>query len=1723
MHKGVCNSHLNLVELTNMDNRSKIELKLAILVCCLLVAMVWFFYRSVKVQPVVFNDSTALSSTNQPSNLLSQPPVDATALPASASLTTPVTLSNATATATLNALSLPGDPTMGMPLLQVSEIPDPDRPDRIKRIRIVRANFKYPIWRVEEEVLKAQSGHPEIIHSRNIMIADHVMIRLIRETERDQLEALVKTQGLSIRKAMKMPGSYLVSIPDESTNALPHLLALLGKEKDLIKYVEPDYVVRSQQTIPNDPQFSLLWGLNNNSTPSADISAPQIWDLTTGSQKVIIGGIDTGIDYNHPDLASNIWHNTAETINGIDDDGNGYIDDVTGWNFSDGNNTPMDGQGHGTHTAGTMGAVGNNGIGVAGVNWHCQLIPLKFLDNAGNGVTSDAAEALHYVADLRRRGVNIKITNNSWGGGGYSATFRETLAENSSLGILFMAAAGNETNNNDITPFYPASYNDSNIISIAATGDQDQRAVFSNFGTNTVHIGAPGVIIYSTFPGARYGYMSGTSMATPHVSGVAALLWSLWPSARAEDIRDAILRGVDLIPSLAGKTITGGRLNARKAVDALFRILHSPRGNVFNSGSGYLIEFEVGPSILTDTNQVFIYWATDGTTNFNTAACENLSNTFFKALIPEQPEGTQISYWIQAAATNGVVVRLPTHAPDSTFNFSVVPVIGLSVTGTPSCVSNTIPDYGEHLYSSGVVIHAYAPSATSPESGRRWSCRGWSGTGSVPASGTSNALTFSLSDYSSLTWHWQVEFALTCTSSYAPLNTTAWWTEGTLATSLPAPSSVTISNTLHRFIGWTLDGVRHPDATSPADNPVTNIPMTTPHQVRALYLPESFNSDTNGMNDWWERLYFGNVSVDPNADPDGDGFDNRQEYTDQTNPTDPNSVPRPPVIIHIPLTLEQPRPAPYTITAIITDNCVVASAVMHWNRNGGADTAVSMTAGSNHLFTASIPAPGTNGDHFVYSIIASDLQASSTNGPFAVMPSYPEITSSPARYNCMLLPETVSNLTLTVTNSGVGAWYGRPSILWGGLSNDVEAGAGDWTHSGSNDLWNVFSGWSFSGSKAWYCGDPDTEYYANNMHAKLDSAPFAVAPGAQLTFWHWIDAEIDWQFRPGWMPGKCWDGGMVEISTNGGASFKQISPLGGYPYRISGYSASPWPEGTPCFAGEGSSWSQPTFDLSAYSGCIAIIRFHFGTDGYDVRTGWVIDDIVVSPVIPPQPWLTTANTNLVAPPNATTTMSMATLNSTGITSGNRDAILQIKGNTITNPVAFIPIHLEVRSPPTLTWCSTGQTSTNGTGQITLSNRLYDADGEPCLAAFEWRSAPNGIWSNTSLTTVQAEVGQAMLTGIADLPLSNLLTRSETGLITNNVRCIWDSKAIGQTILFSSNTWVRARTWDGIFWSNWVTSQPFMVDNEIPPTPSHFFSLVQQTNAWSKNPLMSLRWDLVQEARGSGVAHYEYGVTTNLLALAAGSTTTNRAGVPPPLSDGTNYWAWVRAVDQMGNLSVPALYGPCWIDVTPPSATYAVVSPRLSPFGNYVVGSNSVTGAWSGFSDGAGSGILGYYFAPTNAGGTTKGSWTTNLQGLITNLQSDRTNTLYVWAKDQTGWIGQAAYASFMALSSNSDWDQDGILNWQEEISGTDALQAGSVFQLGIAGNAPLPPGSFTLRWPGLSNRHYSIYYKDSLATGSNWINLPGATNITGTAGTMSVTDTSISQPSRFYRISVTAP
>ena len=397
-----------------------------------------------------------------------------------------------------------------------------------------------------------------------------------------------------LKEYVEIKGLQLVKIPDNMS--LSNALKKYMQNKD-VEYAEPNYVYK-KDSIPDDPYYNDLYGLTK-------INATGAWDITTGSNSVIIAVVDSGVNTTHPDLINNIWINPNEIAgDGIDNDGDGYIDDINGWNFIDNSSNVTDNNGHGTHVSGIIAATGNNALGVTGMMWNAQIMVLKFLDKNGYGYIEDAVSAILYASNK-----GADIISNSWGGGQYSQTLKDAIDASKALVVC---AAGNEYSgvSNDIDPTYPASYTSDNIISVAATDENDTLAYFSNFGENSVDVAAPGKGIYSTYRGS-YGYLSGTSMATPYVSGLAGLIKSLRPDLNALQIKNTILDNVDFISSLTGKVLTSGRINAYKALTNIITNASVPTASAIIKGGNFYSPVSVN---LTTDNSSKIYYTLNGNT-----------------------------------------------------------------------------------------------------------------------------------------------------------------------------------------------------------------------------------------------------------------------------------------------------------------------------------------------------------------------------------------------------------------------------------------------------------------------------------------------------------------------------------------------------------------------------------------------------------------------------------------------------------------------------------------------------------------------------------------------------------------------------------------------------------------------------------------------------------------------------------------------------------------------------------------------------------------------------------------------------------------------------------------------------------------------------------------------------------------------------------------------------
>lgn len=401
------------------------------------------------------------------------------------------------------------------------------------------------------------------------------IFRWAADTDPSTVEALRVTLGATVVATTQTWGFELweTATPlDDATISAIIAADGYGAVADFLDYLHPNLTVTaaeiatdSSTLLSNDPSSDKLWGMNNTGqtggTEDADIDALEAWDISRGTG-VVVAVLDTGVDYTHQDLAANMWVNTGEIAgNGLDDDGNGFVDDIHGYDFAYNDSDPMDAYGHGTHVAGTIAAVADNGIGVVGVAPEAQIMALKFIDDSGSGRVFDAIQALEYAVMM-----GAQVSNNSWGGGGFSTALSEAISLAGAAGHTFVAAAGNSSNNIASIPHYPASFDAENLIAVAATNDDDGLAYFSNYGFTTVDVVAPGRSIYSTLPSDSYGTKSGTSMAAPHVTGIVALLLAQNPDLSPEEIRDLLVETSDPIAALASRSASSGRVNAANAL-----------------------------------------------------------------------------------------------------------------------------------------------------------------------------------------------------------------------------------------------------------------------------------------------------------------------------------------------------------------------------------------------------------------------------------------------------------------------------------------------------------------------------------------------------------------------------------------------------------------------------------------------------------------------------------------------------------------------------------------------------------------------------------------------------------------------------------------------------------------------------------------------------------------------------------------------------------------------------------------------------------------------------------------------------------------------------------------------------------------------------------------------------------------------------------------------------
>jgi subtilisin family serine protease len=1121
-------------------------------------------------------------------------------------------------------------------------------PGRFRRLRLLRTRFKYPLVRHERILERVGAG--ERVLRESYAVADHFMVRLRPGAARTDLASLAAAHGLTIRRALRTPRLYLVALPESEVETLDARIAALNAATGLVAYAELDSIFTLDQTIPDDTSFGQLWGLHNTGqnggTPDADIDAPEAWDTFTGSRALVVGIVDGGTDYTHVDLASNIWTNPGEIPgNMIDDDGNGYVDDVHGYDFYYEDGDPMDdlANSHGTHTAGTVGALGDNGIGVAGVCWNVSLMPLKITSSAGSGPLSVAIDALHYAAMMRNSGVNLRVLNNSWGDNDLSLGLSNAVVACTGADILVVASAGNDYRDIDVgAPKYPASFPMSNVVGIANTTSTDAKSRSSNSGAVSVDLGAPGSSIYSTKRNNSYGALSGTSMSAPHVSGAAALLWALKPAADYAEIKAALLEGTDPVASMAGITVTGGRLNVHRAMHRLHPALLPEIANVTNGAfDHYSFDVTVQPVPLLNTNSLWMCWNTDGATNtFALSPLVPVSNDLFRVMVPTQALGTTVHYYLVAATVSNLAARVPAAAPAALASFRVAEPRYLLSAGSPENYGTVSPAYGYTAAPSGNVVRAQCAPFANVETNARLRCKGWTGTAPVPADGAANTVAFTLDRDAILLWRWQRQYRLAQLSDPPGIvDAATWWDTPGPAQTIAAPLEAAPGGMNYRLAEWRVDGLRHPAPTGMTVNPAAGIAVTGAVAATARYLPREQDDDGDRMEDWRELYLTGATNIEP---------------------------------------------------------------------------------------------------------------------AMRVLPSLPVAI--------LAATDRVTHHPLTLLN------VGGTNLTWSlrtGLRDRIGPDAGGWTHGGYGDAWHIVSNRNVSSAYAWYCGGGDPPRYASLVNAWLAAPPVRLRDGAELRFRQWIDSELDPDD-----PAEAYDGGIVEIATNGGAFF-QVDPVGGYPFIAHEHINSTWTSPVGLFAGTGG-WEEAVFDLGAYAGSEARVRFRFGSDWNTESEGWYIDDVILLDGGDTNLWLSAAPTNAVAAPGASNIWA-AIADTAGLPSGTRRGLVRIVNNDPLLPTNDLEIVLTVDADPPSAVGAELILRTSEVGNYIVANTVTGAwsgftDNLSGVAGYYYAATNGAPGTNGAWTTVT----NGVLTALPDQTNSFYVwARDGVGLI---------GEAVGATIL-----------------------------------------------------------------------------------------------------------------------------------------------------------------------------------------------------------------------------------------------------------------------------------------------------------------------------------------------------
>jgi hypothetical protein len=902
-------------------------------------------------------------------------------------------------------------------------------------------------------------------------------------------------------------------------------------------------------------------------------------------------------------------------------------------------------------------------------------------------------------------------------------------------------------------------------------------------------------------------------------------------------------------------------------------ITHQPLINTYNTLSNHNVKCILQPVGIYDPDSPFIAYSCQPGNLSITQKMSRINGNEYHLQIPAQPRYTRIDYSITASNRAGFVASDP---PTNNHTFFITDQLTLNIAGSPTNIGTCEPAYGVHHSASGLIINASSQNIYYEAPDTRYRCLGLTGTGSVPPSSTNQYVSFRINRNSILVWKWQRQYLVRMICEPEITDEKLFWINSdTTFQPPPAKSFVSVNHTnILAFSGWLLNGYRSPVTTAKSLLLHPPIDLTTPICLTASYVDAQLDQDGNGIADWFELRFLGEIGNDIYTDHDNDGYDLYQEFQDHSDPLDILAFPAPPSINHNPTSSMINKPGPYAVNVTITDTHNEISAALHWRLNGSTWQITALNTLSNSIYHASVAESATAGDMLSYFISATDPSGNySETSEFNLFFAYPIADFT--------LIDDISVITQSeipgVTNSSYLINRGNTPLQWSlnfGLaepfaSPDLSALL-NWQTESIEQPWNISTNRAFSPPYALHAqllsaaGAPH--------YASITLPPLEIGTDAKLSFSYWIDAEnyvrVD--------PTRAFDGGIVEYSIDDGTTF-QLLP-GPYTHTMYGWDMSPWPDQTPCFSALSTNWHPVVFDLTrsspetaGFEGHKVIFRFVYGGDDNTDHEGWYIDDICIHPSLLPDGFNFTLPDafSYSVPPGSYVEMLWRNLPGL-LQNRNTATTVFINSNAPQNSSRQFNWKLRLREPPLINRFNVNQIP-DGTGAVCITTQFHDIDHEPLILSLEWSDDRGHNWHPAALTNiVETPPLSALPTHSPDGTLTNLINHSNAP--TNRIDSVWNTTLPPVSILWESNLCIRLTLANPWFTTN--RTAIFSVDN----TPPYFTPGCVQAAPYSTEYSylistgdISLAWPEAIETPAENPVIYHILSGDNLIALRTNLT------------------------------------------------------------------------------------------------------------------------------------------------------------------------------------------------------------------------------------------------------------